>query len=307
MFAIGAKMFGIKDDVDIARRLTDGCVWAYESTTTGIMPEGFHLIPCASRTDCKWNETEWWEALDPYRSIREEQAKIWYEHQNLLSQAAPADEEEQADRLLHQDMPVLPTESPKPDLEHNIVDENANITITRSESALRKRQIPELSSDTDADDESPLRPTQTESHSPESDEDDEVPAMSQSFYPAYTPKPFPTHEEFVQARIREERIPAGFADITSKKYILRPEAIESVFIMYRVTGDEYWREQGWKMFTAIQTNTFTQHANSAINDVTSEVPRFLDSMESFWLAETLKYFYLLFSDPDIINLDDYVL
>jgi mannosyl-oligosaccharide alpha-1,2-mannosidase len=30
-------------------------------------------------------------------------------------------------------------------------------------------------------------------------------------------------------------------------------------------------------------------------------------MESFWLAETLKYFYLLFSDPGLISLDDYVL
>lgn len=29
--------------------------------------------------------------------------------------------------------------------------------------------------------------------------------------------------------------------------------------------------------------------------------------QSFWLAETLKYFYLVFSTPDIISLDDYVL
>jgi len=33
----------------------------------------------------------------------------------------------------------------------------------------------------------------------------------------------------------------------------------------------------------------------------------LDEMESFWLAETLKYFYLLFSTPDVISLDDWVL
>ncbi|KAL6754033.1 glycoside hydrolase [Haematococcus lacustris] len=29
-------------------------------------------------------------------------------------------------------------------------------------------------------------------------------------------------------------------------------------------------------------------------------------MESFWLAETLKYFYLLFSEPDVIPLDQFV-
>jgi len=34
---------------------------------------------------------------------------------------------------------------------------------------------------------------------------------------------------------------------------------------------------------------------------------FADTMESFWLAETLKYFYLLYSDPSLISLDDYIL
>lgn len=36
-------------------------------------------------------------------------------------------------------------------------------------------------------------------------------------------------------------------------------------------------------------------------------PRKTDSMESFWLAETLKYFYLVFADFDLISLDDWVL
>lgn len=31
-----------------------------------------------------------------------------------------------------------------------------------------------------------------------------------------------------------------------------------------------------------------------------------DILQSFWLAETLKYFYLIFSPPDLISLDDYV-
>ena len=28
--------------------------------------------------------------------------------------------------------------------------------------------------------------------------------------------------------------------------------------------------------------------------------------QSFWLAETLKYFYLVFAAPDVISLDEYV-
>ena len=36
-------------------------------------------------------------------------------------------------------------------------------------------------------------------------------------------------------------------------------------------------------------------------------PRFRDKMESFFLAETLKYFYLLFSDDkDLLPLDRFV-
>lgn len=87
----------------------------------------------------------------------------------------------------------------------------------------------------------------------------------------------------------------------------RPEAIESVFIMYRATGDVYWREKGWEMFKAIEKHTIATYGASAINDVTSEKPVGVDEMESFWLAETLKYFYLLFSEPTLISLDDYVL
>lgn len=61
------------------------------------------------------------------------------------------------------------------------------------------------------------------------------------------------------------------------------------------------------MFEAIHKATKAEYGASAISDVTAEEPFTLDEMESFWLAETLKYFYLLFSDPSLISLDDYVL
>lgn len=31
-----------------------------------------------------------------------------------------------------------------------------------------------------------------------------------------------------------------------------------------------------------------------------------DRMETFWLSETLKYLYLLFSGPDVLPLNEYV-
>lgn len=61
------------------------------------------------------------------------------------------------------------------------------------------------------------------------------------------------------------------------------------------------------MFEAIIKHTATNYGASGIKDVTSDTPLHSDMMESFWLAETLKYFYLLFSDPELISLDDYVL
>lgn len=91
----------------------------------------------------------------------------------------------------------------------------------------------------------------------------------------------------------------------------RPEAIESVWYMYRITGDPEWQEKGWRMFKSIIKWTETDIAHSAISNV-AKIPEvrdnnLLDNMESFWLAETLKYFYLLFTTPDVISLDDWVL
>ncbi|EAQ86211.1 hypothetical protein CHGG_07464 [Chaetomium globosum CBS 148.51] len=108
--------------------------------------------------------------------------------------------------------------------------------------------------------------------------------------------------------IAHKRIPKGFVSIGDSRYLLRPEAIESVFILYRVTGRKNLLESAWNMFEAIEENTKTPLANSALDDitVTDGKPSQTDSMESFWLGETLKYFYLMFSEPDLISLDEYV-
>ncbi|KAJ4334472.1 hypothetical protein N0V85_009931 [Neurospora sp. IMI 360204] len=74
-----------------------------------------------------------------------------------------------------------------------------------------------------------------------------------------------------------------------------------------MTGKEDLRDLAWQMFESIVNATETELAYSAIADVTVKGPTTkTDSMESFWLAETLKYFYLIFSPPNLINLDEYV-
>lgn len=104
-------------------------------------------------------------------------------------------------------------------------------------------------------------------------------------------------------------LPKGFTSVKDPRYILRPEAIESVFYMWRITGDPEWEQTAWEMFLAVANGTATQLGSASVKDVTvarSQVQHD-DYMESFWIAETLKYFYLVFSPPDVISLDEYVL
>ncbi|KAJ2007109.1 hypothetical protein H4R26_001002 [Coemansia thaxteri] len=93
------------------------------------------------------------------------------------------------------------------------------------------------------------------------------------------------------------------------QYYLRPETIETMFILYRVTGDTKYQEWGWNMFKAIEKYTKLEFGYAGIKDVYSTSTLFnrLNSMESFFLAETLKYLYLLFSPTDLLPLNEYVL
>lgn len=97
-----------------------------------------------------------------------------------------------------------------------------------------------------------------------------------------------------------------FSEVGDGRYVLRPEAIESIFYMYRITGETKYQDIAWEMFEAISKHTRTEFANAAIGDVMKTPVERYDSMESFWLAETLKYFFLIFSDPEEISLDDFV-
>ncbi|KAL2164813.1 hypothetical protein VTH06DRAFT_109 [Thermothelomyces fergusii] len=201
--ALAARLFGRDGDLEPARKLVDGCVWAYRAFPHGIMAESFTVVPCPAAAandgddddgdddECRWDEAAW--------------------KREVLRRAG--------------------------------------------------RDPDAAGAEAEAD-----------------------------------------------AIIKEQRLPKGVASIGDRAYLLRPEAIESVFVLYRITGREDLLETAWEMFRAIDRVTSTELANSAVRDVTAPGdPEPKDSMESFWLAETLKYFYLIFSDPSVISLDEYVL
>ncbi|WVQ99079.1 hypothetical protein IAU59_006211 [Kwoniella sp. CBS 9459] len=100
--------------------------------------------------------------------------------------------------------------------------------------------------------------------------------------------------------------PSGAKKVVGRG-INRPETIESIFYMYRLTGDRKWQEKGWKMFVSWMQTARVEGGISSVQDVTAEQVRFGDNMESFALAETFKYHFLLQSEPDVLSLDDYVL
>ncbi|TPX20906.1 hypothetical protein DIZ76_016803 [Coccidioides immitis] len=184
MVALASKIFDIPNDLEIGKKLTEGCLWAYRSMPSGVMPEIFTAVACDETEDpsCTWSPRFWFHTKDDER-------------------------------------------------------------MTTGE--LEKK------------------------------------AQKQGLIP-------------------------GFLKIDNAQYHLRPEAIESVFLLYRITGDPSLHDEGWNMFTAIEKHTRTKIAHGSLNDVTLSKPEVLNEMESFWTAETLKYFYLLFSEPDLVSLDKYV-
>lgn len=94
-------------------------------------------------------------------------------------------------------------------------------------------------------------------------------------------------EEDPKQNIANLRLPEGFTSIEDRRYLLRPEAIESVFIMHRITGEQSWQAAAWDMFTAIQKSTDTDIGNSALMDVSADVPPRIDSMEVSRIRQTV--------------------
>jgi mannosyl-oligosaccharide alpha-1,2-mannosidase len=193
MLALSSKLLSQPEDLETAKKLTKGCLWASSITPTGIMPENFHAIPCPEPDDCTWDEERWGMGMIQKNSF----------------------DEQPSDRKL---------------------------------------------------------------------------GMS----------------ERVQLKSKRLRMPKGMTAFASREYKLRPELVESLFVLYRITGDEQWREEAWNLFQAIVNQTRTEHGFSNIEDVTAPGSRKLDKMESYWIAETLKYFYLVFSAPELMSVDEWV-
>uniref|UniRef100_A0A2P2QLP8 alpha-1,2-Mannosidase n=1 Tax=Rhizophora mucronata TaxID=61149 RepID=A0A2P2QLP8_RHIMU len=95
--------------------------------------------------------------------------------------------------------------------------------------------------------------------------------------------------------------------LADRHNLLRPETVESLFVLYRITEDTKYREWGWQIFEAFEKHTKVDSGGyTSLDDVTMVPPRRRDKMETFFLGETLKYLYLLFGDSSVLPLDKFV-
>ncbi|EDV95256.1 ER degradation-enhancing alpha-mannosidase-like protein 2 [Drosophila grimshawi] len=96
-------------------------------------------------------------------------------------------------------------------------------------------------------------------------------------------------------------IPAGEASPNREVYPLRPELIESAMYLYRSTKNQYLLELGEHMLETIEFSAKTRCGYATIRNVVTHEKE--NRMESFFLAETTKYLYLLFDENNFLHND----
>ena len=95
--------------------------------------------------------------------------------------------------------------------------------------------------------------------------------------------------------------------LTNAANIQRPEVLESVFLMWRFTRDEYYRDVAWEIFLRIEKYLRVDTGGYASAKNVNVVPPELDDrQQSFFLAETLKYLLLTFSNDSQLDLKKWV-
>jgi mannosyl-oligosaccharide alpha-1,2-mannosidase len=246
MFAMGSKIFDRPKDLDIAAKLTDGCVWAYESTASGIMPEAMILSQCTSRKSCPWNETQWWFDIDPDAESRaevyKEQMQVYssqlVELASMTKSAASGPQTPAAAAAGSGSTTTLtgaraevtgPQEGarappkgfdpharpPNPKvMTNNKSKDPKDIRAPRPDKPKEKRAPPNYVEDRNED---PPTPTIDES---------EAAFIAPSIVidappPVWSPNKPMTREEWVKARIDEDRLSPGMKSIVDNRYLLR--------------------------------------------------------------------------------------
>ncbi|XP_064084322.1 ER degradation-enhancing alpha-mannosidase-like protein 3 [Macrobrachium nipponense] len=118
-----------------------------------------------------------------------------------------------------------------------------------------------------------------------------------------------THEMLYQVIQRHNFLPEAFTtdfQVHWGGHPLRPEFLESTYLLYLATDDPYYLRVGEQVLRSLQKHAWVPCGYAAVKDVRTGVHE--DRMDSFVLSETFKYLYLLFAKPSdlIIDMDQFI-
>ncbi len=100
--------------------------------------------------------------------------------------------------------------------------------------------------------------------------------------------------------VEPEEIDYSTMKITYPNYELRPEIIESTYYLYYFTGKPRYLDMGQTYADTLEKYCRSDVGFAALMNVETKQQR--DDMESFFLAETLKYLYLLYAPKSTLDL-----
>lgn len=92
--------------------------------------------------------------------------------------------------------------------------------------------------------------------------------------------------------------------VVSPSYYLNPEIIESAYYLYQTTGDDRFLRMGKTFFNSLKSYCRTDEAFAELKNVITKEKS--DRMESYFMAETLKYLYLLFAPPEALDFNNVI-
>jgi len=119
-----------------------------------------------------------------------------------------------------------------------------------------------------------------------------------------------THEMLYTVAKKFKFLPEAFTtdfNLHWAQHPLRPEFVESTYFLYQATKDPYYLTVGKHIIDSLEKYARVPCGFAALKDLRTLSHE--NKMDSFVLAETFKYLYLLFSEESehVININDFIL
>ncbi|KAL0223125.1 hypothetical protein P9112_002515 [Eukaryota sp. TZLM1-RC] len=105
------------------------------------------------------------------------------------------------------------------------------------------------------------------------------------------------NDNYIKSNKKQKTIAYSISD---SRYLLRPEVIESVYFAWCYTKDEMYIEKAKKLWNSVKKLQLPNGAFTCLKEFNQELSESnIDDWQPSWfLAETLKYFFLLFKEND---------